>query len=202
MTNNRLEAFSDGVFAISITLLVLNIHIPGAEVKTNAQLLQALKEDWPNILTYVFSFLVIGVFWVAHQRIFSFIRQLNHFLLWANVFYLLTVAMMPFPAATLAMHPLFPSAIVLYCGVLFLCASQHFLLLYYIHRHAEYREPAYTAAEYRRHMAISTVGPACYLGGALFSGVSPLISFCFIVGALIFYIVVVAYLLPGKPAHR
>ena len=201
MTKDRLEAFSDGVFAISITLLVLNIRIPGVEVRTDGQLRQALKAAWPNLLTFVFSFLVVGVFWVAHQRICFYIRVVNHYILWANIFYLLTIALIPFPAATLATHPLFPSAIILYCGLLFLCAAQHFIFLFYIHRHPVFRAPEYTERAHRVAVRISGVGPVCYLCAAVFSFVNPLISFCFILAALLFYIVFIHYLAPGDKVH-
>ncbi|TDX00349.1 TMEM175 family protein [Dinghuibacter silviterrae] len=202
MTKARLESFSDGVFAISVTLLVLNIHIPGTEAKTNADLVKAIRNSWPNELTYIFSFLVVGVFWVAHQRIFAYLRYVNHFILWANIFYLMSIAIMPFPAAVLAMHPLFPSAIVLYCGVLFLCASEHYIFLLYIHRHAWLREPSYNPGENRWTLAVAGVGPLCYLLAAICSGFCPLASFCFIVVALFFYIVVVYFLTKRRPTEK
>lgn len=195
MTKNRLEAFSDGVFSISITLLVLNIKIPGKEVQTNGQLIGALRHTLPDVLTFAFSFLVVGVFWVAHHRVFSYIKQINHFIMWANICYLMTIAVMPFPAAILAQHPFFPSAIILYCLVLFLCASQHFLFLLYINRNKTYMEDILTGKEFRHALYMASVGPLCYIGAAFFSLVSPIISFCFILSALIFYIVIVYYLL-------
>ncbi|HTJ10517.1 MAG TPA: TMEM175 family protein [Dinghuibacter sp.] len=63
MNKGRLEAFSDGVFAITITLLVLSIRIPGTEVASDKALQTALKDAWPNLLTFLFSFLVVGIFW-------------------------------------------------------------------------------------------------------------------------------------------
>lgn len=198
MTKNRLEAFSDGVFSISITLLVLSIRVPGKEVETNRQLIRALKDSWPNVVTFVFSFLVVGVFWVAHHRIFAYIKKVNHFILWANIFYLMMIALIPFPVAILAQHPFFPSAIILYCFVLFLCGSHHFIFLLYINRNRAYMEGTVTSAEFRKVLGVAAVGPVCYLAGGVFSLVSPAISFGFILAALLFYIVVVYYLVRGK----
>lgn len=202
MNKGRLEAFSDGVFAIAITLLVLSIRIPGAEVASDKALQGALRDAWPNLLTFVFSFLVVGIFWVAHVRIFSYIAGVNHFILWANIFYLLTVALIPFPAAVLATHPFFPTAIIFYCGVLFLCAAQHFLLLSYVERHDEIREKKYTTQVHRQSMMMAVVGPACYLLGAVLSLVSPIASFCCILAAILFYVVVLFFLLPGRVTRK
>jgi uncharacterized membrane protein len=194
MTKHRVEAFSDGVFAISITLLVLNIRIPGAEVHDNAQLIRALRDALPNVLTFVFSFLVIGVFWVAHHRIFNFVKEVNHVILWSNIGYLLTVALMPFPAAILAQHPFLPAAIMLYCLLLFLCASQHLIFLLYMRGHPEIAEKSFTKARFRQFLYLAIVGPVCYIGAAFLSLVNPIISFCLILLALIFYIIIVQYL--------
>jgi uncharacterized membrane protein len=198
MNKNRLEAFADGVFAISITLLVLNIRIPGAEVHTNAELIQTLKKAWPNILTYIFTFLVVGVFWVAHLRICFFIKKVSHFLLWSNIFYLMTVAFIPFPAAILAAHHLFPSAIILYCGVLFFCGAEHMVTLLYLRRNPEYAEAAIMSEEYDRLLVLASVGPGCYLTAALLSLISPLVSFFFILVPLVFYIMMITHLRPER----
>lgn len=99
MTKIRLEAFSDGVFAIVITLLVLDIKTPQTDVTSNQELNALLKQAIPNFLTFVFTFLVVSVFWVAHHRIFNFIKAIGNYLLWVNVFYLMIVAIIPFSAS-------------------------------------------------------------------------------------------------------
>lgn len=194
MTRSRLEAFSDGVFSISITLLVLDIKIPST-VGSNQELVSSLKQVAPNILAFVFSFLVVGVFWVAHHRIFHFIKKVDHVILWSNVFYLMSVAFIPFPTSILAAHPFFPTAIVLYSLVLFLCAIQHFWLLRYIYKHPEYKEDELNKQAYKESLLLAAVGPVCYALAAVFSFVSPVISFILILLALVFYIVIVFYIL-------
>lgn len=188
MTKNRLEAFSDGVFSIAITLLVLNIKLPETEAASDKQLLSQLNLALPNIVTFIFSFLVVGVFWVAHHRIFAFIKHVDHYLLWSNIFYLMTIAIIPFPASVLARHPFFSASIIFYSCILFLCASQHFFFLRYIYRNEHLREGSFTNATYKRALKTASIGPGCYLLAIIFSFVHPLISFCFILAALIFYI--------------
>jgi uncharacterized membrane protein len=194
MTRSRLEAFSDGVFSISITLLVLDVKLP-FRVGTNQELNAALRGVVPNVLAFVFSFLVVGVFWVAHHRIFHFIKKVDHIVLWSNIFYLMSVAFIPFPTSILAAHPLFPTAILLYSLVLLLCASQHFWLLRFIYKNPEYKEADLTKQAYKDSMWLAAVGPICYALAAAFSFISPAVSFMFILLALIFYIVIVYYIL-------
>jgi uncharacterized membrane protein len=194
MTKDRLEAFSDGVFSISITLLVLDIKLP-ATVGSNQELISSIRQVAPNIMAFVFSFLVVGVFWVAHHRIFHFIRKADHIILWSNIFYLMSVAFIPFPTSILAAHPFLPTAILLYSLVLLLCGSQHFWLLRFIYKHPEYKEEELTRRAYKESMWLASVGPVCYALAAAFSFVNPAISFVFIILALLFYIVIVYYIL-------
>src|SRR5919112_4970826 len=95
----RIEAFSDGVFAIAITLLVIEIGVPHVEGTT---LLGALVEQWPSYLGYVISFLQIGVIWANHHNRFRFIVRSDHILLFLNILFLMCVAFIPFPTALLA----------------------------------------------------------------------------------------------------
>lgn len=202
MTKNRLEAFSDGVFAIAITLLVLDIRLPDVEVQNGRQLWVLLLNVLPNLAIFIFSFLVVGVFWVAHHRIYAFIRYVNHYLMWSNVFYLLTVALIPFPASVLGKYPFYSAAVIFYCGVLLLCGVQHFLLLRYIFYRPALVESSFTAAAYKNSMRVAAVGPCCYLLAIASSFVHPGISFGFIVLALLFYIFIVPRFLPKAAGGR
>ena len=96
----RLEAFSDGVFAIAITLLVLEIRLPGG----NATLAQKLLATWPSYVGYVISFVTIGIMWANHHAIFRLIGRTTHGLIVGNLLLLLTVAFLPFPTTVLADH--------------------------------------------------------------------------------------------------
>jgi uncharacterized membrane protein len=96
----RIVFFSDAVFAIVITLLVLPLTAE-IELVEGAGVAHQVIELGPRVLTFVVSFLVIGQFWIAHHRLFGYLRRYDAGLLWLNVVSLLTVAFMPFPAALL-----------------------------------------------------------------------------------------------------
>ena len=97
---SRTAALSDGVFAITITLLVLEIHRP--EGYEPGGLLHALLENWPSYLAYAVSFLYIGVLWLNHHSLFSKLRRVNLGFRWINLGILFTTAVLPFPTAVLA----------------------------------------------------------------------------------------------------
>ena len=96
---SRLEAFSDGVFSIAITLLVLEIAIPVAAEKN---LLPALVDEWPSYLAYVISFLTIGWVWIGHAAITSHMQRADGLFLRLNLLLLLFVAFLPFPTRLMA----------------------------------------------------------------------------------------------------
>lgn len=96
----RVEAFSDGVFAIAITLLILEIRIPPA----GSPLAPALLRLWPSYVAFLISFLTIGVMWINHHRLFTIIRHSNDALLGLNLLLLLGITFVPFPTAVLAQH--------------------------------------------------------------------------------------------------
>lgn len=99
MSTGRTEAFSDGVFAIAATLLVLELEVPHVEP---GGLAGALLERWPSYATYVVSFLTIGIIWVNHHAVMERIRVVNRPLLFNNLLFLMAVAAIPFPTALLA----------------------------------------------------------------------------------------------------
>ena len=99
----RIEAFSDGVFAIAITLLIIEIGVPHLENEPPGTTLpQALVGLWPSYLGYVISLLQIGVIWANHHNRFRFIERSDHGLLFLNILFLMCVAFIPFPTALLA----------------------------------------------------------------------------------------------------
>jgi TMEM175 potassium channel family protein len=99
VSTSRTEAFSDGVFAIAATLLVLELKIPQVEA---GELLGALLEAWPSYATYAVSFLTIGIIWVNHHTIMDRVRRVDRTLLFINLVFLMLVAAIPFPTALLA----------------------------------------------------------------------------------------------------
>ena len=117
----RVEAFSDGVFAIAITLLVLELKVPHAREleATGGRLVPALLAQWPSYFAYLTSFLMILVMWVNHHMLFTHIRRTSQPFLYLNGLLLLVVTFVPFPTALLAEYverPEAPVAAAIYAG--------------------------------------------------------------------------------------
>lgn len=101
--NTRLLAFSDGVIAVAITLLVLDIRLPeGFGAFNDTQLWAALVALWPRILAYLLSFYVIANFWMSHRSKFNHITKTDGRLMWINMLFLLTVGLVPFTTNLIA----------------------------------------------------------------------------------------------------
>jgi uncharacterized membrane protein len=101
----RTETFSDGVFAIAITILVLEIHEPTqGDVVRSGGLLAALLDGWPSYLSYLATFLTIGTLWLSHHAVFEKIAFVDRTMQWLNLLLLLGVAFIPFPNALIADH--------------------------------------------------------------------------------------------------
>ena len=98
----RVEAFSDGVFAIAITLLVLEIHVP--EVGDGRSLWSALGDGWPSYFAYVVGFMIIGVMWLNHHTTFGYVGRVNRMLLILNLLLLLVIVAIPWAVALVARY--------------------------------------------------------------------------------------------------
>ena len=101
MSTSRVEAFSDGVFAVAITLLVLQFTVPEVE---SGKLLGKVLGQWPQLVTYVASFLTVGVVWVNHHTIFRNLRAVDRTIQFINLALLLTVVLVPYPTALLGRY--------------------------------------------------------------------------------------------------
>jgi uncharacterized membrane protein len=99
LTTQRIEAFSDGVFAIAITLLVLEIKVPHVD---GGSLWTALGKLWTSYFGYIFSFIMIGVYWANHHHIFHVYKRSDHYFVLLNVLFLMCISFLPFPTAVLA----------------------------------------------------------------------------------------------------
>ncbi|HEY2192102.1 MAG TPA: TMEM175 family protein [Actinomycetospora sp.] len=108
MRTGRVEAFSDGVFAIAITLLVLDLAVPPLEESRREGLWAALGHEWPSYLAYLVSFFVVGIIWINHHTMLTLVDQVDRVVLFANLVLLLFVSVIPFPTRLLADYLLEP----------------------------------------------------------------------------------------------
>src|ERR1700722_4140533 len=130
MSTNRLESFSDGVFALAIPLLVLGIDI--ADTGPHGSLGHALAGNWPQYAAYVVSFLTIGIIWINHHAMIGRLRAADHVILILNLLLLMSIAVLPFVTNLVAAYLRDPQgrslAAVLYAGA-FLVMAVVFSLL-------------------------------------------------------------------------
>ena len=110
MSKHRLESFSDGVFAIVITLLILNVHLDHQRELT----LNVLGGLTPDIVAFVLSFIIVGVYWVSHHNMLHMIKMVDRRLLWLNLLLLLAIVFIPFPAGLLGQQLWNPIAVATY----------------------------------------------------------------------------------------
>lgn len=116
---DRLLAFSDGVFGVAITLLVIDVRLPPiSEDNGDPALLQALVGMSPRLFVFVFTFLVVGMHWLGHHRKFSYIHKVDGWLLWINLLYLMALCLVPFASSVLSEHSGNRFAFVLYAAVM------------------------------------------------------------------------------------
>src|SRR6266511_499150 len=122
MQKNRLEAFSDGVLAIIITIIVLELKVPH-EVE-----LSALKPTVPVLLSYVLSFIYVGIYWNNHHHLFHSTRRVSGGILWANLHLLFWLSLFPFATAWMGENHLAPTPTAFYGFVLLMAAIAYYVL--------------------------------------------------------------------------
>jgi uncharacterized membrane protein len=154
----RVEAFSDGVIAIIVTIMVLELHVPEAEGW------QALLHLWPVFLAYVLSFTYVAIYWVNHHRLLAHARRVTNRLLWNNMALLFTLSLVPFATAYLGEHHFSRDATVLYLAVMLAPAVCYAPLQRDIRRHGHHNAGAdayYRAADRK---GLVSVAPMVGLG--------------------------------------
>jgi uncharacterized membrane protein len=159
----RIEALADGIFAVAMTLLVLDVKLPDSEVYgSNQALIDRLLSLEHVYVMYLVSFIVLGMFWVGHHAHFHYIRYVDHTLLWINLIFLFGITSVPFGTDLLGSHNklTFP---YLYFGSKVLVLSGLLIAqLVYLRRHPELAQPSLTADVARRivkRMAIFALVP-------------------------------------------
>jgi uncharacterized membrane protein len=190
LTKSRIEALSDGIFAVAMTLLVLDIKPPA--VIEAAALPRELLALWPRCLSYAVSFLMLGIYWVGQHNQFHLIRCADRTLLWINIVFLMTISFVPFSTALLSAYPLWPSAQTVYGANLIaigLVLLWHWM--YATHRH-RLVDPELDDRMNRFVIRRILIGPALFALAIVLSSLSA-------VASLILYVVApLIYVLPGR----
>jgi uncharacterized membrane protein len=188
--NERIIALSDGVFAIVITLLVLELRVP--EV-ANSELSDVLVETIPKILSHVISFVVLGIYWIGHHNMFMHIKRHDRVLLWLNILFLLFVASMPFPTGLIVQYFDQQVAIVMYAGLLVAAGLSLDLIWWYVTRKRrlvdEDMKQSFVTHTHRRILA----APLLYMIAIVVSFFSVALAYVTIIAAIVYYILPLPY---------
>jgi len=197
VSSARLETFADGVFAIAITLLVLEIRIP----EPGENVARVLFGQWPSFLAYITSFLTIGTIWTDHHRLFTVIRGTTHGFLFANILLLLPIAFLPYPTAVVARQwfegkdQVVP-AMLLYGGTMALVAiSFRGVWTYASSRGLLAAEAVSSRAVRRQGELIYQLAPLIYVLGAAASVIDPILSLVVFLGLALYWLV------PARQRH-
>jgi uncharacterized membrane protein len=178
------------VFAIIVTLLVLEIKVPHITSHSSSRdLLLAIWSLFPKFISWVISFFTVCVIWVNHHRLLNMFSRINHGLFWWNALLLMWVSFIPFPTAVLGDYPDNQSGVVLY-GIVMMCMAMTFSLeRLYVMAKPVLLIPEIDIKRFKSGTVLSIVfGPLLYLLGALLSFIHPLISFMIYLAIPVYFI--------------
>jgi len=186
MEKSRLEAFSDGVFAIVITLLILDIRFPNVPY---AQFAETLVSILPRILAYVMSFIIIGLYWVTHHNSMHAMKKTDRGFLWLNILLLLCVSFIPFPTSLLGRYPFQAWPIIIYGATLITCNVVGYVMLVYVHYYPHLAVSEFNEMYLRRHTPVYILVNGLYLCAILLAHPLPLLSYLIYLGVVVLLIV-------------
>jgi uncharacterized membrane protein len=187
MTPHRLNEFSDGIFVISATLLILNFAVPVVAGNNNWQLELRLLGQWPKLLAFLLSFGVVINYWRLHSAMFREVKVIDHTTILLNTGLLAAAAFVPYATNVAGSYPTSPAAAVLYSAVLLTAAVVGFAMSRHLIACDAYgtaRTPAHALATYRRIRLSILVR----VTGLLFAFFFPIVSY------LIYWVVIFYYL--------
>ena len=196
LSTSRIEAFSDGVIAIALTLLVLELKVPMLVAgETAAQVWHTLSQLGPEFISFVLSFFVICIFWVNHHQFFHTLEKATRKLLWLNNLLLFWICFIPFPTAFLGRYPTNVVAVIVYGSVLCAAAISFSVMTHYamfrgnlMERHVDKKERK--SAQHRSYWGILLYGLSVVL--------APLSVF---ISLAIFCIVPLIYFVPRRVVY-
>jgi uncharacterized membrane protein len=191
MEKNRLEAFSDGVIAIIITIMVLELSVK--DLDAHAGWREQLHEILPRFLSYVLSYIYVGIYWNNHHHMFHSTKKVTGGILWANLHLLFWLSLFPFTTAWVGANHLAPAPTAVYAFVLLMAAIAYYIL-----------QRTIIAQQGKNSLLAAAIGndwkgklsPACYLAAIPLAFVSPYISH----GLFIF--VAILWLVPDRRIER
>ena len=189
ISTTRLENFSDGVFAIVLTLLAFQFKVP--KFSNDVDLMQNFYElvrIAPYLLGFIFSFFFIAVFWVNHHHLYHVIKETNGILLWYNIYFLFWITMLPFAIAMVGDHPLVPLAAVSLGFVLFMASVAAYLLFRYSYVKSKLVDETLSNDSIKSGLSKNMLAIIITLFGILIAFKWVYISYCIYFAVLIIYV--------------
>jgi uncharacterized membrane protein len=187
MNKGRLEAFSDGVIAIIITIMVLELHVPEEADWT------ALRDLAPTFLSYILSFIFIGIYWNNHHHLWQVAKQVNGPILWANLYLLFWLSLVPFATGWMGENDFAELPVALYGFVLWMSGLAYYILTRTMIALHGRDSLINTALRNKQKESISLVS---YALGILFAFVNPAVSLA------IYVFVALIWLVPDRRIEK
>jgi len=203
----RIGAFSDGVFAIAVTLLVLDLKMPAlppglSHAQAGALLAHKLRAMWPQVLAYALSFMIVGVYWVAHHLMLASVRRVDRTLLWLNNLFLMCIAFVPFAAALLGAYPDQAPTVAAYGACLVVSSLALQVWWTYATRGGRLLRPDVTPRYVRLGTQRTLAAASIYLAATLLAFVAPRASIALYWGGPLCYIFLQSHVDKHLEAHR
>jgi uncharacterized membrane protein len=192
----RVLALSDGVFAVVITLLVLEIHVP--ELTQGHALAEALAEVRPSFNAFVVTFILTGMYWLGHRDLFALIRRTNRGLVWLNILYLLPICLLPFGASLLGPYGREPTALHIYGLVLVAIAVMRVMIWWYATSRPYLLWQRLDDRQRRAGLALAVFPGLIYLLAILVAAAVPTVSLLIYAGAPVLYFLSITVLRSGR----
>jgi TMEM175 potassium channel family protein len=201
VTTNRLEAFSDGVFAIAITLLIIEIKVPSHDDLHGHTLMTYILQQWPRYFAYILSFVMIGIYWANHHYLFKLFRRTDHVFNLLNVFFLMTISFLPFPTGVLGEYIIVAEhekdAVTFYALAIWMPAFAWLIIWLYAKHKRRIVDRGLTARFIKTLTLQYILSNILYISAFLVSLISPLASIIICVGLTLLYL-----LPPKKPEYN
>jgi TMEM175 potassium channel family protein len=164
---SRVEAFSDGVFAIVVTLLVLDLKFPAVENPTNHAIWYGILSTMPKVISWVISFLIVCVIWMNHHRLMDALSSIDGGLFWLNNLMLMFISLIPFPTIVLGDYPQYATAVCFYGVCMALVCGAIVIFRLYAQKNKHLLKPGVNIEAFRKSTTLSVIyGLALYLLGA------------------------------------
>ena len=183
----RIEAYSDAVIAIVVTLLILEIHVPELVELTSHAAWEGLVHIFPKLVTFLLSFITVAIFWVNHHHFFHAIKKSDGALLWYNNHLLFWITVIPFATAFLGDYPMVPLVVALYAFVLCAGVAAFSLMTWHVFFRSNLLPDTTTMEARTFEFRRSSIGVFVYAAAIPAAFIHPYISFAIFILVPLYY---------------